>query len=76
MQSHRFRAGQVVSYAPGAFEDGTTRGSYKVLRLLPAEANSNQYHVKSIRDGHERVVRESQLERIDASDEAVTFTEK
>lgn len=76
MQSHRFRAGQVVSYSPGAFEDGTTRGSYKVLRLLPAEANTNQYHVKSIRDGHERVVRESQLERSELQDDVVTFAKR
>jgi hypothetical protein len=31
------------------------------VRLLPAEASDQQYRVKSTLDGHERVVKESQL---------------
>jgi hypothetical protein len=37
------------------------RGKYKVLRLLPSETRDLQYRVKHTEDGHERVVRESQL---------------
>ena len=36
-------------------------GSYTVQRLLPEEGRDCQYRVKDTRDGHERVVRESQL---------------
>jgi hypothetical protein len=39
------------------------RGTYRIVRLLPPDANANQYRIKSTVDGHERVVRESQLSR-------------
>jgi hypothetical protein len=39
----------------------TLRGTYTIVRLLPAEHNDQQYRIKSTTDGHERVVKESQL---------------
>ena len=60
MKSHKFGVGQTVRYSPRGTYSGPG-GSYKVVRLLPAEANDNQYRVKSSADGHERVVKESQL---------------
>ena len=58
---HKFIVGQTVRFSPGAPGLAGLRGTYKVVRLLPAEANDHQYRVKSNEDGHERVVRESQL---------------
>lgn len=59
--SHKFKVGQTVLYSPSVFEAAARKGSYKVMRLLPAEGSDYAYLVKSGLDGHERVVRESQL---------------
>jgi hypothetical protein len=61
MTTHKFAVGQTVRFSPDSRSPATVRGSYKILRLLPAEANDHQYRVKSTLDGHERVVKESQL---------------
>jgi hypothetical protein len=61
MKAHRFAVGQTVQFSPGPQSRAALRGSYKVVRLLPADQNDNQYRVKSTVDGHERVVKESQI---------------
>lgn len=58
---HKFKVGQVLFFAPSIFEPATRKGSYRVVRLLPADGGDNQYRLKSETDGHERVVREGQL---------------
>jgi hypothetical protein len=62
MQAHRYAVGDMVHFTPGAFDQNARRGSYRVLRHLPAEGADNQYRIKSSLDGHERVVKESQLD--------------
>ncbi|GGF11460.1 hypothetical protein GCM10011611_16410 [Aliidongia dinghuensis] len=59
--SHKFRAGQTVQFTPSLFDRAAKRGQYRVVCGLPAEGNDNQYRIKNVIDGHERVVRESQL---------------
>jgi hypothetical protein len=62
VKTHKFAVGQTVHFSPGM--GGSARGGslvFKVVRLLPAEHNDQQYRVKSTLDGHERVVKESQL---------------
>lgn len=62
MKDHKFAVGQTVHFSPGigrAAKGGSML--FKVVRLLPAEHNDHQYRVKSTLDGHERVVKESQL---------------
>ena len=61
MKAHKFAVGQTVRFSPDGRSPATLRGNYKILRLLPAEANDHQYRVKSALDGHERVVTESQV---------------
>jgi hypothetical protein len=39
------------------------RGTYTIVRKLPVEGRDCQYRVKSTDDGHERVLRESQIVR-------------
>ena len=64
MPAHKFAVGQTVRFSPDRNQDGTRgRGSFKVVRLLPETASVFQYRVKSQLDGHERVVREDQLDR-------------
>ncbi|HEV8031701.1 MAG TPA: hypothetical protein VGP42_11855 [Stellaceae bacterium] len=64
MSIHKFAVGQTVRFSPDRNQDGTRgRGSFKIVRLLPETASVFQYRVKSQLDGHERVVREDQLDR-------------
>ncbi len=59
--SHKYTIGQVVQFLTGPQDGNIPRGRYKVQRLLPSETRDLQYRVKHMVDGHERVVRESQL---------------
>jgi hypothetical protein len=61
MKTHKYAVGQTVTFAPRGQFHTAPHDSVKIVRLLPAEANDYQYRVKSTRDSHERVVRESQL---------------
>ena len=68
MSAHRFKSGQAVTVAapskdgpPAARIGATPSGRYHVVRPLPRERGINYYRIKSDRDGHERVVMESEL---------------
>ncbi|HUD53030.1 hypothetical protein [Parvibaculum sp.] len=61
-QSHKFQIGQTVEFQPGGSYLATARGHYVVVRQLPTEGAGYQYRVKSVTDGHERIVRENQLD--------------
>ncbi len=63
MPLHSFAVGQMLEFDPGKFDGTNTRGAYTVVRLLPNDGSDREYRVRSARDGHERVVRESQLRR-------------
>ncbi len=63
MPPHSFSIGQNVELVPGKLDGNVPRGTYTVLRLLPNDAADREYRVRNVRDGHERVVRESQLRR-------------
>ena len=64
MADHKFTVGQSVQFSPAAIDTAAARGNYTIVRLLPSETRDLQYRVKSATDGHERVVRESQLARL------------
>lgn len=64
MEQHKFAVGQTVRFSPDRQQLRSGRGSFKVMRLLPETASVLQYRVKSQADGHERVVREDQLDRL------------
>ena len=55
VHEHKFKVGQSVSF---------TNGIYKVTQLLPPEGDHHQYRIKNADEPHERVVKESQLDRI------------
>ncbi|HUZ62888.1 MAG TPA: hypothetical protein VMU82_04150 [Acetobacteraceae bacterium] len=59
---HKFKIGQRVRFLPDSFEQSALRGVYTVVRLMPSETRDLQYRVKNVQDGHERVVRETQLD--------------
>jgi hypothetical protein len=64
MAGHKFRVGQTVHFTSGALDRGGSSGVYQVTRLLPPEGDDHQYRIKSADEPHERVVKESQLNRI------------
>ena len=57
---HKFKVGQTVRFIPGAHER-SWGGLYRVEARLPDERGDLQYRIKSIKDAHQRVVRESQI---------------
>ncbi|GGC52695.1 hypothetical protein GCM10011504_33840 [Siccirubricoccus deserti] len=61
MQPHGFSVGQSVELFVGRYDGNTPHGAYTILRLLPNDGTDREYRVRHQRDGHERVVRESQL---------------
>ena len=63
MAAHKFVVGQTVQLSPDRLQGGGGRGRCRIVRLLPEVSQILQYRVKSLVDGHERVVREDQLAR-------------
>jgi hypothetical protein len=61
MQAHRFKVGTTVRFTPSALDKSAQAGNYRIVRHLPADGTDNQYRIKSVSDGHERVVKEGQL---------------
>ena len=59
--AHRFAVGARVAFTPSPFDASAQRGVYTVVRQMPSEHRDLQYRIKDPRDGHERMVRESQL---------------
>ena len=64
MALHKFTLGQVVVARSTLFRL-IPPGPYEVTRLLPPIGMSNQYRIKSLDNGHERVVREDDISRND-----------
>ncbi len=61
MAARKFKTGQQVNVAANN-RSGTMRGgTFTVVKLLPEERGLYQYRIKSVVDGHERVVLESEL---------------
>ena len=57
---HKFKIGQIVRFTPGAHER-SWGGMYQVVACLPEERGDQHYRIKSVKDAHQRVVRESQI---------------
>ena len=60
--SHQFQAGQTVRLMRSSLRSAAN-GEFKVVRPLPDDGGETQYRIKSVREPHERVVRESDLLR-------------
>ncbi|MGO8914431.1 MAG: hypothetical protein ACLQJR_00820 [Stellaceae bacterium] len=61
MTPRKFKAGQTVSLMPNR-SYATPAGRFEIVRLMPDEHGHYQYRIRSMADGHERVVLESELE--------------
>ena len=60
---HKFRVGDNVQVIAGLLGRGDGGGVYQVVRLLPSDGDEQQYRIKSATEPHERVAKQSQLER-------------
>lgn len=58
----RFQIGQKVQFMRGFPYRLAASGEYQVVRRLPDEGGEFRYRVKSSRENHERVAKESELE--------------
>lgn len=63
MSEHKFKVGQTVHYMAGWLGAASSNNVYKITQLLPSEGGDFQYRIKSAAEPHERVVKESQLDR-------------
>jgi hypothetical protein len=61
---HRYKAGQSVRFLPGFPNRNAPGGTYQVTRQLPSGDDGElRYRIKTAREQHERVAKESELER-------------
>jgi hypothetical protein len=60
---HKFKIGQPVEYHPPR-RIYAPRGTYLVTAKLPEQDGEFEYHIWSVSEQHERVVRESDLHAI------------
>jgi hypothetical protein len=58
MTAHKFRIGQRVTLTSKRYDRG---GTFTVVRQMPKDSGCFQYRIKSIVDGHERMVLEAEL---------------
>jgi hypothetical protein len=59
----KFRSGQVVRLCRSPYRSSAT-GEYKIIRSMPTDDGEKHYRVKSLREPYERVVRESEIEKL------------
>jgi hypothetical protein len=65
MLEPRFIVGEKVIYSPDFTQDrGSGAGLFEVIRSMPDESVGRSYRIRNTTDGHERVAREHQLDKI------------
>jgi len=57
---YKFKIGQNVVLAPSHYGSDRQK-TFQVVRLMPSERGVNQYRLKSVADGHERMAMENEL---------------
>jgi hypothetical protein len=63
--AYQFRAGQLVRLCRSIRHNGA-EGDYEIVRRIPNEDGEPRYRIKSIREPHECVAKESDLEHAPA----------
>jgi hypothetical protein len=64
MNLHKFKVGQTVNYTPGFSGSVNADAVFKITQLMPAADDEFQYRIRAASEPYERVVRESQLDRV------------
>jgi hypothetical protein len=60
MELHKFKLGQSVAFVHSDLRLKPL-GSFKIVRVMPSERGIQQYRIKSVMDGHERIAMEGDL---------------
>jgi hypothetical protein len=60
MVSHKYVVGRMVQFFPNELRLSPL-GRFEIFRALPIEQGIARYRIKSVRDGRQRVVMESDL---------------
>ena len=61
---HRYKQGQRVRFSPGLANRNAAGGTYEVTRQLPvSDGGERCYRIKNTNEQHERVAKESELQR-------------
>ena len=60
---HKYKVGQSVHYTSNVLRRFGATGNFLIVKLLPPEGDELQYRIKSAAEPHERVAKESQLDR-------------
>ena len=60
--NNQFRPGQTVRLVRSSLRSAAD-GEFKIVRPLPDNGGETQYRIKSMREPHERVVMESDLQK-------------
>ena len=58
---HKLKPGRSVFLQPTIFNRDAPRGPLEVIKQLPERDGQFEYHIKSLSEPHERVVKESDL---------------
>ncbi len=61
MTTHKFKVGQKMNVTLIGFGRNAGNGLFEIVRLMPADNSGQQYRIKSMTDGHERIVTEAEL---------------
>ena len=61
---HRFRPGQKVQLHRGYPYNSAADGDYEIVGRLPNSGGECQYRIKSMREPHERVVKETEVRKV------------
>jgi len=60
--TNRFQSGQTVRLVRN-LSRAAAEGEFKIVRALPDDGSETQYRIKSVREPHDRVVKESDLQK-------------
>jgi len=62
MPQHKYHSGQIIEAVKRADLGAMPPGRYEIIRPLPPLPDGvNQYRIKALVDGHERIAREDDL---------------
>ena len=64
MTPPKFSVGERVQYIPDGLQERNRGGMFEVLRCMPIEQAGQTYLILSDKDGHQRVAREYQLDKL------------
>ena len=59
MTNYAFKIGQMVEYRPTTRLTGAVPGPYQIIQRMPTEDGEFKYRIKSPREPHERIAKES-----------------